>query len=99
MCCARWTARRAAGLLIEASDGAGDGKRKLYNAAHARGLKPQVVECLTSAELGLALGRENVIHAAVQSGRLGGTSDLGCGTPSGLPFRRKARPARHERDA
>jgi hypothetical protein len=29
-----------------------------------------VIECLTSAELGLALGRENVIHAAVQPGGL-----------------------------
>jgi predicted RNA-binding protein YlxR (DUF448 family)/ribosomal protein L30E len=55
-------------LLIEASDGSKDGKRKLYNAAHARELKPYVLECLTSAELGLALGRENVIHAAVQPG-------------------------------
>jgi hypothetical protein len=57
-------------LLIDASDGAADGKRKLYNAAHARGVKPQLVTCLTSAELGLALGRENVIHAAVQPGGL-----------------------------
>jgi len=55
-------------LLIEAADGSGDGKRKLYNAAHARGLKPVVAQCLFSAELGLALGRENVIHAAVQPG-------------------------------
>jgi uncharacterized protein len=57
-------------LLVEATDGSGDGKRKLYNAAYARGLKPAVVECLTSAELGLALGRENVIHAAVLPGGL-----------------------------
>ena len=33
-------------------------------------LKPIVLECLTSAELGLALGRENVIHAAVHPGGL-----------------------------
>jgi predicted RNA-binding protein YlxR (DUF448 family)/ribosomal protein L30E len=57
-------------LLIDAADGAADGKRKLYNAAHARGMKPELVMCLTSAELGLALGRENVIHAAVQPGGL-----------------------------
>ena len=43
---------------------------QIYNAAHARGLKPVVVECLFSAELGLALGRENVIHAAVHPGGL-----------------------------
>ncbi len=57
-------------VLIEALDGSRDGKRKLYNAAHARGLEPVVVECFSSAELGLALGRENVIHAAVQPGGL-----------------------------
>jgi hypothetical protein len=56
--------------LIEAQDGARDGKRKLYAAAHRLDLKCVVVESLTSAELGLALGRENVIHAAVQPGGL-----------------------------
>lgn len=61
---------RPPAVMIEATDGSGDGKRKLYNAAHARGMKPRVVECLTSAEMGLALGRENVIHAAVQPGGL-----------------------------
>jgi len=61
---------RPPALLIEAKDGANDGKRKLYNAAHARDLKPVVIESLTSAELGLALGRENVIHAAVHPGGL-----------------------------
>src|SRR5689334_4365343 len=55
-------------VLIEAFDGAPDGKRKLYAAAHRLELDCVVIECLTSAELGLALGRENVIHAAVQPG-------------------------------
>ncbi|HEY4076918.1 MAG TPA: RNA-binding protein [Rhizomicrobium sp.] len=57
-------------LLIEALDGSKDGKRKLYAAAHRLELNCVVIECLTSAELGLALGRENVIHAAVQPGGL-----------------------------
>jgi predicted RNA-binding protein YlxR (DUF448 family) len=57
-------------VLIEAFDGAADGKRKLYAAAHRLELACAVVETLTSAELGLALGRENVIHAAVQPGGL-----------------------------
>jgi hypothetical protein len=57
-------------LLIEAHDGARDGKRKLYAAAHRMELNCVVIESLTSAELGLALGRENVIHAAVQPGGL-----------------------------
>jgi predicted RNA-binding protein YlxR (DUF448 family) len=56
--------------LIEAFDGARDGKRKLYAAAHRLELDCAVIETLTSAELGLALGRENVIHAAVQPGGL-----------------------------
>ena len=57
-------------LLIEASDGAADGKRKLFGAAHARGRKIETIECLTSNEISLAVGRENVIHAALKSGRL-----------------------------
>ncbi len=56
--------------LIEAFDGSPDGKRKLYAAAHRLGLNCHVIETLTSTELGLALGRENVIHAAVQPGGL-----------------------------
>ncbi|HSS14179.1 MAG TPA: RNA-binding protein [Rhizomicrobium sp.] len=57
-------------VLIEAFDGAADGKRKLYAATHRLELQCVVIESLTSAELGLALGRENVIHAAVQPGGL-----------------------------
>jgi predicted RNA-binding protein YlxR (DUF448 family) len=57
-------------LLVEASDGSADGKRKLFAAGHRLGLNCQIIEALTSTELGLALGRENVIHAAVQSGGL-----------------------------
>ena len=55
-------------VLIEAFDGAADGKRKLYAAAHRLELNCTVIESLTSAELGLALGRENVIHASIQPG-------------------------------
>ena len=53
-------------VLIQASDGGADGLRKL------RWIKPdiQLVETLTCAELSLALGRENVVHAALQPGRL-----------------------------
>jgi uncharacterized protein len=79
-------------LLIEAADGSQDGKRKLYNAAHARDLKPVVVECLLSAELGLALGRENVIHAAVQPGGLAERLTLDA-------ERLKSLRIQHERDA
>jgi len=57
-------------LIIEASDGAADGKRKLFASAHARGLKIETVECLSADEIGLAVGRGNVIHGALKSGRL-----------------------------
>jgi predicted RNA-binding protein YlxR (DUF448 family) len=57
-------------LRLEASDGAADGKRKLFGAAHARGRKIETIASLTKAELSLAVGRENVIHAALKSGRL-----------------------------
>jgi len=57
-------------VLVEASDGAADGRRKLRNTASAQGVRAGLVECLTSTELALALGRENVIHAAVKPGRL-----------------------------
>jgi uncharacterized protein len=63
-------AAKAPALLIEACDGAADGRRKLAQAARSRGLKVLTIECLSSAELSLALGRENVIHAALKPGRL-----------------------------
>lgn len=61
---------RPSSLLIEAADGAADGRRKVLQAAHARGRTVVVVDCLKASELSLALGRENVIHAAVRPGAL-----------------------------
>ncbi|WP_315836365.1 RNA-binding protein [Bradyrhizobium prioriisuperbiae] len=57
--------------LIHASDGAADGIRKLD--ATARQIAGEtgeipVLNALTSAELDLALGRSNVIHAALRAG-------------------------------
>jgi predicted RNA-binding protein YlxR (DUF448 family) len=57
-------------VLIEASDGSSDGRRKLVGMAHGRGLHLDLVDCLNSSELSLALGRENVVHAALNPGRL-----------------------------
>jgi predicted RNA-binding protein YlxR (DUF448 family) len=57
---------KGVGVLIAASDGAEDGRRKLERK---RGDAP-IVACFTSAEMGLALARENVIHAALNPGRL-----------------------------
>jgi predicted RNA-binding protein YlxR (DUF448 family) len=58
------TARR--GLLVAAWDGSEDGKSKLR--ALAPGLAQFTV--LTAAELGRALGRDHVVHAAVAPGGL-----------------------------
>jgi len=60
------TGRKPVAVLIAASDGAWDGRRKL---AAKRGTAI-LVDLLTSAEMGLALGRENVIHAALKPGGL-----------------------------
>jgi predicted RNA-binding protein YlxR (DUF448 family) len=57
-------------LLLEASDGAADGRRKLQSAVKSRHLDIEVIDSLTRAELSLALGRENVIHAAIRPGAL-----------------------------
>ena len=58
--------RGEAAALVGARDGAMDGRRKLRQ--QARGIP--VVEVLFSAELDLALGRGNVIHAALAAGGL-----------------------------
>jgi uncharacterized protein len=63
--------QREIAALIHASDGAADGIRKLDAIVRQRGEKygesPEIptVNALTSAELDLALGRSNVIHAAL----------------------------------
>ena len=60
-------ASRSARILLAAADGAADGRRKL----RARKLPGcEVVDIFTSSELDLALGRANVIHAAVANGGL-----------------------------
>ena len=58
-----------AAWLIEASDGAEDGRRKLLQAAHKAPAKPRLLGVFTSDELGLALGGDNVIHLAFLAGR------------------------------
>ena len=66
--------QRQAAALIHASDGAADGIRKLdaivRQNAGINGESPEfpVVTALTSEQLDLALGRSNVIHAALLAG-------------------------------
>ena len=55
--------------LIEASDSADDGRRKILTAAYKAPNTPRILGMFTSDELGLALGGENVIHTALLAGR------------------------------
>jgi predicted RNA-binding protein YlxR (DUF448 family) len=58
-----------AAWLIEASDGAADGRRKLWAQTRKQSRPPAVFGVFTAQELGLALGLENVIHTAFLAGR------------------------------
>lgn len=58
-----------AAWLIEASDGAADGRRKLRALARKQSRAPGLIGLYTATELGLALGLENVIHTAFLAGR------------------------------
>ncbi|MBV8799350.1 MAG: RNA-binding protein [Alphaproteobacteria bacterium] len=62
--------RRKPLALVEASDGADDGRRKVLAAARAQNCEPQIIDLLTAEELSMALGREHVIHAALFPGPL-----------------------------
>ena len=57
---------KAAGVLVEASDAAVHGARKL-RSRHGGG---PLVACLTRAEMGQALGRDAVVHAWMREGTL-----------------------------
>lgn len=58
--------------LIEASDGSADGRGKLMAVAARQSPPTPVCGAFSSDELGLALGRENVIHVCLLAGRRAG---------------------------
>lgn len=60
-----WLADGKARVLLQASDGSERGKGKLWTPQGGRWFG-----CLTSAELGLAFGRDSVIHGALGAGGL-----------------------------
>jgi len=58
-------------LLIEAKDGAEEGREKLMSLHIGLwGRPPAAVGCFSSSDLGVALGRERVIHACLLQERL-----------------------------
>jgi predicted RNA-binding protein YlxR (DUF448 family) len=58
-----------AAWLIEASDGAPDGRRKMLAVARKSPAPPGLIAVFTAEQMGLALGAENVIHTAFLAGR------------------------------
>ncbi|MBM1220684.1 RNA-binding protein [Ponticoccus sp. SC2-23] len=60
-----WLSTEPVRVLLQAADGSERGKSKLWTPTGAR-----YFGCLTSQELGLAFGRQSVIHGALASGGL-----------------------------
>jgi ribosomal protein L7Ae-like RNA K-turn-binding protein len=58
-----------AAWIVEAADGAADGRRKLWAQTRKQPRPPAVFGVFSAEELGLALGLENVIHTAFLAGR------------------------------
>ena len=74
---------------IEASDGSKDGRGKIRTLAKAinreLGLPdPIVIGCFTAEQLGGALARESVVHAAIKPGGLARTLKVEAGRLSGF---------------
>jgi predicted RNA-binding protein YlxR (DUF448 family) len=55
--------------LVEAFDGASDGRRKILALVRKSPQPIQIVGVFSQAEMGLALGLENVVHTALLAGR------------------------------
>jgi len=58
--------KKTSGVLLQAGDGADDGRGKI------KALAPDIalVDVYTAAELGQALGRDNAVHVVMNAGRL-----------------------------
>ena len=57
-----------AAWIVEASDGAADGRGKILALARAQPKPPRVCGAFSAEDLGLALGLENAIHAVLLAG-------------------------------
>jgi len=68
-----WIEAGADGALVQACDASIDGlakvQRKYAAVRAARGLTPHTASLLTIDELSLAIGRSNVVHAALATGK------------------------------
>ena len=65
--------KKTHGILLEASDGAEDGRNKVYFLAKALYSSVNVAGALSSVELGMAFGRDRVIHGLIRKGAIAKT--------------------------
>lgn len=65
-----WLEKGRAAVLIQASDGSERGKSKLWPPEPDEDGRDVFIGCLSAQEIGLAFGREHVIHAALAAGGL-----------------------------
>ncbi len=65
-----WLGNGTASVLIQARDGSARGKTKLRAPEVAQDGQSSYVGCLDASEIGMAFGREHVIHAALAAGGL-----------------------------
>lgn len=68
--------KKRPGLLLEASDGAEDGRSKVYFLAKALYSNVKIAGALSSTELGMAFGRDRVIHGLVRKGSIAQTLEV-----------------------
>lgn len=61
-------ARGGARIVLHAADAAEDGARKIGQAIRRAGAAPEVLRLFSSEQMDLALGRSNVVHAALTVG-------------------------------
>jgi hypothetical protein len=72
-------------LLIEANDGAEEGREKLMSLHIGLwGRPPSAIGCFTAEDLGVALGRERVIHACLLQERLAAALAIDIGRLAGF---------------
>ena len=81
-----------AAVLVQACDAAEDGRRKLRARARAAGVDVAVLETLTAAELGEALGGRPRVHVAVGGGSLANRLRIESGRLAALRGRTDCRP-------
>lgn len=86
-----WLAAGRVKILLQASDGSERGKGRLWTPEGARWFG-----CLTASELGLAFGRDHVIHSALSKGGLADRIIRDAGRLNGLRGNRPSGPGRNE---